>query len=611
MHLHTAARRDSAGPLLEAAQTSELRVPPTAHHTAYQPFQDDDITVSVDDDSASAASEETGAPWNEQSSALLVHGKFQWARPVTATEASANFVLDVTLHVPRGSLVCIVGPVGSGKTSLIEASFGNLAPIGNCVTRAHGRIGYVSQSPWVLNGTIEENITMRTGGAAANETRLREIASDCELLADIERFPQGWQTLVGDRGITLSGGQRSRLALARAIFMEPDVLLLDCTLAALDPKVASAIHENVILRSNTGRTRILVTHSLQFLESSDLVVVMEHGRIRVVGTYNDLMERDASFSLMLNEYLGAQHAPIRGPNDEAEASAVVTDSRGAQPVGSSAEDPRESKQTGNLDFKTLVQYLRGYGAFAPLVFLAAIISQLLMMSLDYWLSMWSSAARESGSTPPSPDELEQRLVSISDPTSPEYSQYDYPERELAGLDSSYLLGYAIIAVCIPIATFLSGLAIWVGALRAASVLHQAMTTAVVAAPISFFHATPVGRIINRFSSDQTAVDQKLPSSFKAILLGVLKLLVTIVLVPCVTPILFLFLVPSAVAFYTIQNYYRKTSRELKRMDSVSKSPIFSCFGETLDGMSTVRACKLQGQRIGKLHRLMDDNNHIW
>ncbi|KAG2442750.1 hypothetical protein HXX76_002831 [Chlamydomonas incerta] len=237
-------------------------------------------------------------------------GTFAW-------DGSSEPVLrDVTLEVPRGQLCMIVGQVGSGKSSLLAAVLGEMNRRAGSV-RVMGSVAYTAQDTWIQNTTLRKNVLM---GSAFEEDAYLATIQSCALVADLDQLPAGDQSEIGEKGINLSGGQKHRVALARATYAAADIYLLDDPLSAVDAHVGRHLFEECICGLLEDRTRLLVTHQLQYLPASDLVVVMDAGRIQHVGTYEELVARGVDFHQFVAEEVSEQP---EGPEDEEAAAAAA------------------------------------------------------------------------------------------------------------------------------------------------------------------------------------------------------------------------------------------------------------------------------------------------
>ena len=229
---------------------------------------------------------DTNSTWldDEEPYVSITEASCSWSRDVLS-----NALSNITFDVYNGKLLAITGAVGSGKSSLLTAILGEL-PLHRGSISYHGKIAYVPQMPCVFSGTIRENILF---GLPFNEEKFRQVVHICELTKDLTYFTDGDLTEIGQRGVTLSGGQKARVGLARAVYSDADIYLLDDPLSAVDTKVGRRLFENCILGHLSGRIRLLVTHQLQYLKDVDRVVVMENGSVIHQGLYADIFDQGA------------------------------------------------------------------------------------------------------------------------------------------------------------------------------------------------------------------------------------------------------------------------------------------------------------------------------
>jgi ATP-binding cassette, subfamily C (CFTR/MRP), member 4 len=206
---------------------------------------------------------------------------------------------NVNLKVKAGELCAIIGDVGAGKSSLLQLLLGEL-PIYSGDAIVNGEISYGSQEPWLFTGTVRHNILF---GQEYDKKRYHDVVKHCALLTDFAQLPEGDRTLVGERGTSLSGGQRARVSLARAVYKNASIYLLDDPLSAVDAHVGRHLFDECIgpygYLASQNATRVLVTHQVHFLKDADWIVIMEHGRIMQQGTYKDLMNSELDFAKLL------------------------------------------------------------------------------------------------------------------------------------------------------------------------------------------------------------------------------------------------------------------------------------------------------------------------
>ncbi|PVV05227.1 hypothetical protein BB560_000256 [Smittium megazygosporum] len=557
--------------------------------------------------------------------------------PSSLKEPSDQFSLkNITMSVKHGELCSIVGRVGSGKSSLCNAILGELflasgtmaintnSPnstaknIGDSDSNHSFKVAYSSQEPWIFGGSIKENILF---GCSYERGWFETVVKACSLDRDLNMFEEREDTLIGEKGTTLSGGQRARVSLARAVYTRAKFYILDDPLSAVDPKVGRHIFDNVILGLLKDKTRILVTHQLQFLSKSDKIVIIDQGEIVESGhpsTISKLNEYRIGKDEHTNDSEGENNDeneddniddsheysekkdPFElqnGTSDNINVNANKTDISFNKEIYYPAEDEsqntieaksrnhkskvlgflhRRNKKSGKKDledvnkfklgddetsqlsstsFSTYLQFFR-FGASFPLIALSLCLA-CGMVSLgiysDYFLSRWSTF---------SPDKKE---------------------------DSFNFIKYLLLSISTIIFTFCTNFLLYYLILASSNQLMLKMLSSVILAPISFFQSQPIGRILNRFSKDQSNIDETLATTTVDTLLTGAQTLGILILI-CFANIYLLILVPIVLSLFVwLRQLYMKSSRQIKRIESTSRSPVYSLLSETLDGLTTVRA----------------------
>lgn len=491
---------------------------------------------------------------------------------------------DISTTIRSGQLTAVIGRVGAGKSSLVHAILGEMEKLKGSVT-LRGSVAYAAQNAWIFNETLQNNILFGKEYDAKLYDRAIKVSS---LEIDIAQLSAGDQTMIGEKGINLSGGQKQRVSIARAIYADADIYIFDDPLSALDSHVAQNVYEKVM--SKTGvlrkRLRLLVTNQLQFLPECDNVILLQDGRIRKQGPYNYLMNNDPEFRVLMEESMaddspeeeetenplegqgiGANLSLLSRPDtseytDAGRSSLTAKDStlnekevRGETAAKNMMTD--EEREVGNMTLKAYYQYAVACGGVIifTLIVLFYCVSTVVQILSTWWLSYW----------------IEQETQGTS--------------KSLAFFLGIYFLlglGYAIMSF-FRAAWYLSA------ALVAAKDLHEKMFDSVMRAPMQFFDTTPIGRIISRFSRDVFGVDQLLPQSYSQFFSTVINLIGSYVLIAVIFPPFTGVAIPVAIFYYLLQRFYNRTSLEMKRLDAVSKSPIYAHFSETLGGLSTIRA----------------------
>uniref|UniRef100_A0A8C1VAD9 Canalicular multispecific organic anion transporter 1 n=1 Tax=Cyprinus carpio TaxID=7962 RepID=A0A8C1VAD9_CYPCA len=518
-------------------------------------------------------------------------------------------LFSVSLDIKPGRLVAVVGAVGSGKTSLISALLGELHSLKGHIN-IKGSVAFVPQQAWIQNATVMDNILF---GSYLDEERYRSVVDACALGPDLDLLPGRDQTEIGEKGINLSGGQKQRVSLARAVYSSADVYLLDDPLSAVDSHVGKHLFERVI--GPTGllkdKTRILVTHGISFLPYVDEIVVLVNGVVSEVGSYDGLRASKGAFSEFLETYgkeestqesdfeqiemlpeglepqadgcpedivsstlkrenslrHSQRHSKQNGrlrKNSSVRSKKDSGDKKGQRLI------EKETMETGRVKFSVYLQYLRSMGwCFITWSFLFYFIQNVAFIGQNLWLSDWTE-------------------------DSVEYFNTTYPNhiRDMRiGVFGALGLAQGMTD----------------GSISASRTLHTSLLSNILKVPMVFFDTTPSGRIVNRFAKDIFTVDEIIPMSFRSCILCLLGVLGTLFVICLATPIFTAVVVPMAVIYCFVQRFYVATSRQLRRLDSVSRSPIYSHFGETVSGISVIRAYGHQQRFLKQNEDTIDQN----
>ncbi|KAI9225298.1 MAG: P-loop containing nucleoside triphosphate hydrolase protein [Piptocephalis tieghemiana] len=504
------------------------------------------------------------------------------------------FIHQMNLQIERGSLVAIVGSVGSGKSSLLSALSGEMRMLQGSEMHFGGSVGYSPQTAWIQNATVRDNILF---GLPFDQERYDRAIEACALTHDLAVLPDGDMTEIGERGITLSGGQKQRLNIARAVYFNADIILLDDPLSAVDSHVGRHLFDKCILGALSGKTRILVTHQWHFLPRVDRILVIHEGRIIEDGTYTSLMNKEneqddgRGFAYLMRTYGGGGD----DEDDEEKKAEMEMDPTGKNPSDPSATDPTSTKgandspskngkalmsseeraigSVGTEVYKAYVQAGGGFIALLILLILLILMNATRVLN-DLWLSWWIS--------------------------------------QNFGLSRDTYIGvYVAWGVGQTLFTALVGVGFALMSILASKSMHQAALANVFRAPTSFFDTTPLGRIINRFSRDVDTLDSTISDNWRMFLLTFFQVLSVIILISCIFPLFLVPVVPMFGIYWYAQGYYRSSSRELKRLDSLTRSPLLAHFSETLTGLSTIRAYRVQDHFRRVNESLMDSNNEAY
>lgn len=566
-------------------------------------LQDQDLSVyycqvSPEDHSSVVQMDQAGFSWKQSEDSFSV--SVSDGKTGDGSSPRSFHLHSLNLSIKRGALVVVVGKVGCGKSSLLAAIIGELDRCGGDVY-VRGReqgFGLAVQEPWIQHATVRDNILF---GREFDSTFYQAVIDACALADDLNVLPNGDQTEVGENGVTLSGGQKSRLALARAVYMEKEIYLLDDPLAAVDADVAHHLMEKCILGILKNKTRILCTHRVEFVDKADVVVLMDNGVIVRTGTPNEVLSlvksvpKDSKNNRNAKEKDGLGEEAANETEPEAELNTLG----------------EEQKQMGKLSWAVYRSYWRAVGGcLAVSVLLSLFLMQASKNVSDWWLSHWISHIKDNAT----------QLVSLSAGPlltliiiPPEKLLFHVPDRgsETLGNVSSelkfYMTVYGALAAANTLFTAARAFLFAYGAICAATVVHKRLLSSVLKATMTFFDTTPLGRILNRFSSDIYSVDDSLPFVLNILLANVFGLVGMLVVMSYGLPWVLLPLVPLGALYYQTQCFYRHSSRELKRLCSLTLSPVYSHFSETLSGLATVRASGHTARFEGENERRLEQN----
>ncbi|KAG0270358.1 hypothetical protein DFQ27_008373 [Actinomortierella ambigua] len=523
-------------------------------------------------------------------------------------DAYITFLRDIHLHIPRGSLVAVVGPVGAGKSSLLQAMVGSMTMSAGHLTRG-STVSYAPQTPWIQNATIQDNILFRQ---PLDPVKYQRIVTACCMEKDLAMFPDGDQTEIGERGVNLSGGQKARLSLARSVYFDADMVVMDDPLSAVDAHVGKHLWHRCVLGELRGRTRVIATHQLHVLPDVDYIVCMKDGKIDQQGTYNQLMNDDkSSFRLLMEQYGGEENvsstqssndgassqgdrASIKGelteiPVNTSERAAPISEKDQGDDQTAPLEKERDVKEdsidstSGQTPAKQIVDEERAKGAIDSSVYIA-------YFKTAGW-RLWGIAAF---------------FYVIQQVQSVVYVTVHWPIRQFNGQET--------IIIYVVFAFDQLGMGLTATALLSKIIIvttrtiHDRAMENVLRAPLSFFDTTPAGRILNRFSKDVSDLDNIFWETINDIFVTALNALGTVVLTIIFFPWLTVAILPIGATYYLISVYYLTTSREVKRLDSTCRSYLFTHFAECLHGMTLLRAFKVTETAIKDQRAVLDRSN---
>ncbi|EUC66120.1 ABC transporter protein YOR1, putative [Rhizoctonia solani AG-3 Rhs1AP] len=497
-------------------------------------------------------------------------------KPLTASIKEAFKMNDVNLEIPRGQLCAIVGPVGSGKSSLLQGLIGEMRKTGGDV-RFGGTVGYCPQTAWIQSISIRDNITF---GQPYNEKKYQEIVQQVCLQPDFDMLPHGDLTEVGEKGISLSGGQKQRINIARALYFGCDITLFDDSFSALDAHVGKAVFDNVVRAGGAldGRTRVLVTHKLDFLPHVDYIITLSEGKITEQGTYTDLMAANGFFARFISEFsnnsVRENDTTRLQPQDDKKVN--ITKNK-ITPSGNATMMQNEERATGSVSWKVYKAYFSAANikAVFPLLLLAISLFQGASVMSPYWLVFWQ--------------------------------ENRFPIKQ-----GVYMAIYAILGFAQAFGLFCMGGVFAILTFHASQSLHRDALDRILHAPISFFDTTPLGRIMNRFSKDVDTIDNVIGDACRMFIGTLVQIIGAVVLISVIQPWFLLAVGIVLLAYYWIAMYYRASAREVKRIDAVLRSSLYAHFGEAIGGISTIHAYQVSGQfKRENEHRMDLENRAYW
>uniref|UniRef100_A0A671PT03 Cystic fibrosis transmembrane conductance regulator n=1 Tax=Sinocyclocheilus anshuiensis TaxID=1608454 RepID=A0A671PT03_9TELE len=431
---------------------------------------------------------------------------------------------NMSFNVKPGQLLVVIGPVGAGKSSLLSTVLGEL-PAEKGVIKVKGELTYASQQPWVFPGTIRSN-----------------ILSFC-FVQDMELLPDGDLTVIGDRGATLSGGQRARVNLARAVYQDADIYLLDDPLSAVDAEVGRHLFEQCICGILKEKPRILVTHQLQYLKAADQILVLKE----------------------------------------------------AEPVHTMAE---ETRTEGTIGLRMYWKYFRaGANVIMLILFvLLNLLAQAFYILHDWWLSYWATEQEKL--------DFHSSYTNSSNSTNGTITTQE--------LNLNFYLGiYAGLTGATIIFGFMRSLFMFNALVSSAETLHSRMFNSILRTPVRFFDINPIGRILNRFSKDIGHLDSLLPWTFVDFIQVFLQIIGVIAVASSVIPWILIPVLPLLISFLFLRRYFLRTSRDVKRIESTSRSPVFSHLSSSLQGLCTIRAFKAEERFQQTFDAHQDLHSEAW
>ncbi|XP_054158177.1 ATP-binding cassette subfamily C member 4-like [Oppia nitens] len=508
------------------------------------------------------------------------------------TELNLQTIKDITVSLASGELLAVIGPVGSGKSSFLMSLL-NEIQITSGRVEVKGSVAYASQESWIFNSTVQQNITF---GKPYEINRFKEVISVCAMNRDLKMFPFGERSLVGERGVTLSGGQKARITLARALYTNADIYLLDDPLSAVDTEVANHIFEKCITEYLKSKSVILVTHQIQFIKKAHKILVLREGRPLAVGSYTELMEAGIDFMSLIKEeekpIVNSDNKQVISSDDIRQRAISRISSQSGQVNFDGDSDEKiddELKARGSIETRIYWEYIRS-GA-GPVLLIIGIIMILLSQGLenytDIWLSEW----------------VNRDTNNISDNTS------NSDDNKLDETENIKI--YSILLVTIFVSLILRSTTWFVMCIKASINLHNRIFYRLMRTRITFFDTNPVGRILNRFTKDMGTVDEKLPFVSYEVNRYIMITLGSITVVAIVNYYLIIPAIGLLAAVLAIRWIYLKTSRDLQRFEGIARSPLYNHMTTTLSGLTTIRAYRAEHLFREQYYRYHNDHSSTY
>ncbi|XP_009761955.1 ABC transporter C family member 10-like [Nicotiana sylvestris] len=483
-------------------------------------------------------------------------------------------VKSVNLHVKPGQKLAICGEVGSGKSTLLAAILGEVPSVDGLV-QVHGTVAYVSQNAWIQTGTIRDNILF---GSNIDQLKYQETLERCSLVKDLEMFPFGDETIIGERGVNLSGGQKQRVQLARALYQDADIYLLDDPFSAVDAHTSTCLFNEYVMGALSGKTVLLVTHQVDFLPTFDSILLMSEGKIIQSASFDQLLLFCEEFQNLINAHGDATKGESNGgcslkettKSSKENIHQLCAEEKLIAAVGEQLIK-QEERETGYTGLKPYKQYVGQSNGFFYL--LLAILSHLLYMV----------------------GQLGQNLLLAADLQSSNISKFNL------------ILIYTSIGFGMSLTLFLRSYAVIDLGLKSSKSIFTKLITSIFRAPMSFNDSTPLGRILSRLSSDLSVLDLDMSFRFSQALASTLTTYFSLGILAALTWPILIVIIPTIYMTVILQRFYFASAKELMRIDGTAKSSVASHLAEAIAGAMTIRAFEEEDRFCTEYLHLVDRN----
>ncbi|SLM36235.1 abc transporter [Lasallia pustulata] len=491
----------------------------------------------------------------------------------TITQVEPFKLRGMDFTVGRNELLAVIGGVGSGKSSLLAALAGDMRRTSGQITMGATR-AFCPQYAWIQNATVKENILF---GKDYDRKWYDEVVDACALRPDLEMLPAGDLTEVGERGITVSGGQKQRLNIARAIYFNSDIVLMDDPLSAVDAHVGRHIFDNAICGLLKDKCRILATHQLHVLSRCDRIIWLQEGHIETIDTFDNLMRHNEGFQKMMATTAQEEKVEEEENVNEDEVENEKKDQKQRkQAKRGAALMQQEERAVKSVGWEVYSAYIRASGSIlnGPLVFALLVLTQCGNIATSLWLSYWTS------------------------------NKFGYSEGQYIGV-------YAALGVTQALLMFAFSLSLSILGTTASRVMLNRAMTRTLRAPMSFFDTTPLGRITNRFAKDVDIMDNNLSDAMRMYFMTLAMIVAVFALIITFFHYFGIALGPLFVMFVFSAGYYRASAREVKRHEAVLRSVVFARFSEAVSGTASIRAYGLENHFVRVMLDSIDQMNSAY
>ncbi|UNI24672.1 hypothetical protein JDV02_010402 [Purpureocillium takamizusanense] len=487
---------------------------------------------------------------------------------------------DINVRVPRASFALVVGKVGTGKSTLMNALLGELNTSGSVyIDRNAQGIAYCAQTPWLVNATIQQNIVAQS---SMDQDWYDTVVRACALDVDFASLPRGDRSLVGTKGISLSGGQKHRVALARAVYAKKSILFIDDVLSGLDWATQAHVWTQVFgpqgLLRRSQSTVVLATHFVKKIQDADAVILLEDGTIALQESPEAISTME-QFTRLLSESNNQSLSDTSSSNTDEDIDAtpkVATEGKAAKSVTVQSDDEDPDLAVRKVSDSALYAYYFEHigWAYGLSCFLSGFISPCTSLAASIWMKTWAEA-NES-----------QRHVSTGFYFGV-YAGLEVFNSVMIGFDIWYLL--AVVTI------------------RATRGVHLDLLQTVMGAPLSFFAGTDTGDVLNRFSKDISFVNMNMPTALLTTWFGLRTVVMNSILVLPGSSYLSIAIPFTVIFVYVLQKFYVRTSRQLRHHELQSSAPLNTHLLETIDGLATIRAFGWRAAYRKSALALLDDS----